>query len=85
MIGKDIVLIIMQKKISKEDHQNLEIILKDLLENPNSDIFREPVDWQYQGLTDYPTIIKKPMDLGTIMRKLRENRYKNVRACLDEI
>lgn len=28
--------------------------------------FHEPVDWQGWGLFDYPKLIKKPMDLGTV-------------------
>jgi len=28
--------------------------------------FREPVDWKNLGLLDYPSIVKHPMDLGTI-------------------
>lgn len=28
--------------------------------------FKEPVDWQGLGLTDYPIIVQNPMDLGTI-------------------
>lgn len=35
------------------------------------DAFLEPVDWKALGLTDYPIVIKQPMDLGTI----------KVRAC----
>lgn len=28
--------------------------------------FTEPVDWKALGLIDYPSLVKKPMDLGTI-------------------
>ena len=28
--------------------------------------FRSPVNWKELGLLDYPTVIKQPMDLGTI-------------------
>jgi hypothetical protein len=28
--------------------------------------FCEPVNWKEMGLLDYPALIKKPMDLGTI-------------------
>jgi len=33
------------------------------------------VDWKALGLVDYPDIIKRPMDLGTIKKKL-ENGIK---------
>lgn len=28
------------------------------------------------GLTDYPFIIKNPMDLGTVSSKLRDDKYR---------
>lgn len=38
--------------------------------HPPSPLFAEPfqmpVDWKGWGLTDYPRVIKTPMDLGTI-------------------
>ena len=36
------------------------------ISRPESSPFREPVDYESLGLTDYPTIVKKPMDLGSI-------------------
>ncbi len=40
------------------------------ISRPESLPFRVPVDWKGLGLTDYPKIIKKPMDLGTIKKKI---------------
>lgn len=37
------------------------------------------------GLTDYPQIVKNPMDLSTINKKLREDRYHTVEEVLDDI
>lgn len=36
------------------------------------------------GLYDYPQYIKYPMDLSTIHRKLREQRYRTVEEVLDD-
>jgi len=47
--------------------------------------FREPVDWRGLELYDYPKIIKKMMDLGTVKRKLERNQYKNASECADDI
>jgi Bromodomain len=47
--------------------------------------FLEPVDWRGLELYDYPTIIKKPMDLGTIKRKLERNQYKSAAYCVADI
>ncbi len=37
------------------------------------------------GLTDYGFIIKHPMDLSTVSRKLREEKYNFVEEVLDDI
>lgn len=37
--------------------------------------FQHPVDWQGLGLEDYPTIIPRPMDLGTMKSKLDSGQY----------
>eukprot|EP00977_Amphora_coffeiformis_P021467 scaffold9369_cov182-Amphora_coffeaeformis.AAC.12 len=41
----------------------------------NQKPFREPVAYKELGLLDYPTIISKPMDLGTIKKKLKDRQY----------
>ena len=50
--------------------QDLLKIVYAFLSRPESAPFREPVNWQALGLDDYPLIVKKPMDLGTIKVKL---------------
>ena len=40
--------------------------------------FRVPVDWKGMGLFDYPTLIKKPMDLGTVKRNINARKYKSI-------
>ena len=57
---------------------SVKAIVKSLLSHALSGPFREPLDWQKAGLTTYPDVIKTPMDLGTIMRKLEESVYTNV-------
>lgn len=47
--------------------------------------FREPVDWRSLELYDYPKIIKKMMDLGTVKRKLERNQYKTAKECSEDI
>lgn len=50
-------------------------ILKAIMKKPEAGPFLEPVEWEAYGLTDYPEIIKKPMDLGTVQTKLEAGRY----------
>eukprot|EP00461_Guttulinopsis_vulgaris_P006231 UN06257 len=45
-------------------------ILKQLIKHRDSRVFRNPVDYIALGLPDYPQIIKHPMDLGTVDRRL---------------
>merc|ERR1712008_177789 len=51
------------------------ILLDDMTLNPFSEWFREPVDHENMGLTDYLQVIKEPQDLGTISKKLERNHY----------
>ena len=41
-------------------------------------IFSEPVDHVKLGIPDYPEIVKTPMDLGTVKRKLENGEYDEI-------
>ena len=71
--------------LGKEELKKVNIILQSLFNNNDSVEFRQPVDWKGFGLTDYPIIVKTPMDLGTIRKKLLNNKYEAVEAVLDDI
>jgi len=47
--------------------------------------FREPVDWRALELDDYPKLIKKMMDLGTVKRKLERGQYFSAHECAEDI
>ena len=47
--------------------------------------FHTPVDTIKLGLPDYFKIIKKPMDLGTIKKRLDNNYYWCSKECVDDI
>jgi len=47
--------------------------------------FREPVDWKSLGLFDYPQIIKKPMDLGQVKRKIEQMKYNSIHDAADDV
>ena len=40
--------------------------------------FMHPVDYVRLGIPDYPHIVKKPMDLGTVERRLQKGEYLSV-------
>lgn len=44
-----------------------------------------PVNYVELGLYEYPTIIKKPMDLGTCRANLKAGKYKTVEECLADL
>lgn len=47
--------------------------------------FLEPVNWKALGLYDYPTIIKRPMDISTVKKNLSKNKYKTLDTFLNDI
>lgn len=48
-----------------------------MMNRRDSEFFREPVDWEALDLLDYPQIIKKPMDLGSVKDNLDNGLYKS--------
>jgi bromodomain-containing factor 1 len=65
--------------------RKINIILKSLLEHNEAYDFKQPVDWKGDkidnvgmNLTDYPTIVKHPMDLGSVEKNLKNDKYKYV-------
>eukprot|EP00257_Ricinus_communis_P016108 XP_015574173.1 transcription factor GTE7 [Ricinus communis] len=52
-------------------------MLTKLMKHKFGYIFNEPVDVERMNLHDYFEIIKKPMDLGTVKKKLGSNEYES--------
>jgi len=47
--------------------------------------FRDPVEWKALGLYDYPKIIKNPMDLNQILKKIKEGRYGSIQEAAEDV
>ena len=47
--------------------------------------FREPVDWRGLELFDYPQIIEKQMDLGTIKQRLERGYYSKTYQVAEDV
>jgi Bromodomain len=60
-------------------------IVSRILAKKDAEIFAEPVPHVELGLTDYLDIVKEPMDLGTVMRKLTSNEYDTQHACATDV
>lgn len=54
-------------------------------QEPDSIPFRMPVDPNQLGIPDYFEIIKKPMDLSTIKRKLDTGQYSDPWEYVDDV
>lgn len=72
-------------KISNEEKTKISSVIDTIMKDPRSYDFRIPVDWKAIGLFDYPEIIKKPMDLGTVESNLKNGKYDNVGQCIDDL
>ncbi|KAI9279295.1 hypothetical protein BY458DRAFT_502620 [Sporodiniella umbellata] len=59
------------------DYEKMEKIVTHAMTSPHAFEFLRPVDPIRQGVPEYFTIIKKPMDLSTIQSKLRDDVYKS--------
>lgn len=71
--------------ITSEDIPKINDILKNISMDPNSLIFQHPVDYEAEGLLDYPTVVKYPMDLSTVRNKLVNSIYTSAQEVIDDI
>jgi hypothetical protein len=53
-------------------------ILGKLMDNKSALLFREPVDPELYGIPDYFDVIRNPMDLGTVKKKLTNRQFANI-------
>lgn len=72
-VGKDF----MPQKSVNEVFKQCSLLLTKLMKHKHGWVFNLPVDAQALGLHDYHTIIKRPMDLGTVKSKVEKNLYNS--------
>uniref|UniRef100_M4BEB5 Bromo domain-containing protein n=1 Tax=Hyaloperonospora arabidopsidis (strain Emoy2) TaxID=559515 RepID=M4BEB5_HYAAE len=67
------------------EHLNnaLEVVLQHLLEMPDSELFRLPVD--AATVHNYYQIVKQPMDLSAIRRKIEAKEYDSMREFVKDL
>lgn len=56
-------------------HKHLQSVLKDIKSHDSAWPFQEPVDPETTGAYDYYDVIKNPMDLSTMQKKLDEGNF----------
>ncbi|MBN3324210.1 BRD4 protein, partial [Atractosteus spatula] len=62
----------------------LKVVLKTLWKHHFAWPFQQPVDAVKLNLPDYYKIIKSPMDMGTIKRRLENSYYWNAQECIQD-
>ncbi|PYI02193.1 Bromodomain-containing protein [Aspergillus sclerotiicarbonarius CBS 121057] len=70
--------------MTKVQHKFLLKSIQSLKRMHDSRFYREPVDPIKLNIPHYPQFIKRPMDLGTIERKLKNNLYRTAQAVIDD-
>ena len=60
-------------------------IVNSLIRRDDSEIFREPVDWESLGLVDYPEIVTQPMDLKTVKQNCINGRYDGIQDAAEDV
>jgi|UPI000581B030 hypothetical protein len=68
-----------------DDWKRMSKLVDIFYNRPDAEPFRDPVAWKEIGLTDYPVIIKEPMDLGTIKTKLKAKSYPTLFAVAEDV
>jgi Bromodomain len=70
---------------SKDGFSEMLKVVCSMLSRNECMVFREPVDWKGLGLADYPEIVQRPMDLGTIKKKIENDDYATVEDIATDI
>jgi hypothetical protein len=60
-------------------------LVNQIYQKPDAEPFRDAVDWKGLGLYDYPQLVKKPMDLGQIKRRIEKEEYASLHDCGDDV
>ena len=70
-------LLIMATKLSPKTQQICLEIMDILMQKPSASVFLSPVDPEKDNVPDYYQVIKHPIDLGTIHKRLQNGEYSN--------
>uniref|UniRef100_A0A1I7W8I1 Bromo domain-containing protein n=1 Tax=Heterorhabditis bacteriophora TaxID=37862 RepID=A0A1I7W8I1_HETBA len=63
----------------------LNTVLKDAMKHKHAWPFNQPVDTVKLGLPDYHKVIKRPMDLKSIEKRLKNGYYYSAKDCMEDI
>lgn len=71
--------------LSKEDAAKAYALLKHLESKNECLDFLQPVNYTALGLLDYPLIVKRPMDLSTVRKKVKQGKYTYLSECISDV
>ncbi|CAG9311126.1 unnamed protein product [Blepharisma stoltei] len=74
-----------KKSLAKEDSKKCLDLIKHLEKQNDAFLFLKPVDYKASGLDDYPLIIKRPMDLSTVKKKIKSEKYSSIKEVLADV
>lgn len=75
-----------QKSHSSSVNTNiLSKLINYLCKEEDAQPFLHPVNFRELGLLDYPVLIKNPMDLSTLRKNLKNNKYKNYESFTEDL
>lgn len=60
-------------------------LVKSLMKRSQGVHFSRPVEWKKMGLTDYPKLIKDPMDLGTVSERTSKTYYTRLEGFVNDV
>ena len=60
-------------------------VMDQICARPIAKLFLEPVGPERDDCTDYLSIVKDPIDLGAVRKKLKKNQYNSVQAWKDDV
>lgn len=69
----------------RKEWQEMLKLVNQISTRTDAEPFREAVDWRSLGLYDYPQVVKQPMDLGTVKKKIENGSYSLVQDCANDI
>ncbi|XP_008783914.1 transcription factor GTE4 isoform X2 [Phoenix dactylifera] len=74
-----------ESKLYTQAFKSCAALLSKLMKHKHGWVFNSPVDAKALGLHDYFSIIKRPMDLGTVKSRLSKNWYKSPREFAEDV
>jgi hypothetical protein len=74
-----------ERRLYSHAFKKSSFLLSRLMKHKFGWVFNKPVDPVALGLHDYFTIIKHPMDLGTIRSRLSHGQYRNPKEFADDV